>query len=88
MASIQVELLTDQGNGAVLRLPGRKFPGVLIQGDTLSNYLSTVGEVLQAFERGDSPEAESIVRELRTSLEELRDRYEAALKNHGIPLPY
>ncbi len=34
MTRIEVDLLTNQGNGAVLRLPERKFPGVVVQGDT------------------------------------------------------
>jgi hypothetical protein len=47
MTLVEVDLLTDQGNGAVLRLPDRSFPGVLVQGDTLSHYLSTVAEVIE-----------------------------------------
>ncbi|WP_420709569.1 MULTISPECIES: DUF6959 family protein [unclassified Streptomyces] len=31
---VEAELFTDGGNDAVVRLPGRDFPGVLIQGDT------------------------------------------------------
>jgi len=88
MIPVQVELLTDQGNGAVLRLPDRKFPGVLIQGDTLSSYLDTIAEVMEAFQKGDTAEAESIVRELKATLEELKGRYETTLRSHGIPLPY
>jgi hypothetical protein len=30
-----VEIYSDATNAAVMRHPGRKFPGVLIQGDTL-----------------------------------------------------
>jgi Family of unknown function (DUF6959) len=36
MQRVEVELFTDPGNNAVVRLGGRRFPGVLIQGDTLS----------------------------------------------------
>ncbi|WP_373294465.1 DUF6959 family protein [Streptomyces albiflavescens] len=36
MERVEAELFTDGGNDAVVRLPGRNFPGVLIQGDTLS----------------------------------------------------
>ena len=35
MTEAVVDLLTDQGNNAVLQLPGRRYPGVLLQGDTL-----------------------------------------------------
>jgi len=30
-----VEIYSDQANAAVIRHPSRKFPGVLVQGDTL-----------------------------------------------------
>jgi hypothetical protein len=33
MERVAAELFTDGGNNPVVRLPGRRFPGVLIQGD-------------------------------------------------------
>lgn len=30
-----VEIYSDLSNGAIMRHPGRRFPGVLIQGDSL-----------------------------------------------------
>ncbi|WUT05150.1 hypothetical protein OG802_18845 [Streptomyces sp. NBC_00704] len=33
MKRIEAELFTDGGNDAVVRMPGRQFPGVLVQGD-------------------------------------------------------
>ncbi|MGW0206694.1 DUF6959 family protein [Streptomyces sp. NPDC003233] len=36
MERAEAELLMDGGNNAVVRLPGRQFPGVLIQGDSLN----------------------------------------------------
>lgn len=35
MRTESVEIYSDETNRAVIRHPGRKFPGVLIQGDTL-----------------------------------------------------
>ena len=35
MRSESVEIYSDTTNAAVLRHPGKKFPGVLVQGDTL-----------------------------------------------------
>ncbi|WP_420709074.1 DUF6959 family protein [Streptomyces sp. NRRL B-1140] len=31
MERIEAELFTDGGNDAVVRIPGRRFPGVLVQ---------------------------------------------------------
>jgi hypothetical protein len=41
MDRVEVELVTDGGNNAVVRMPARSFPGVLIQGDTLSTLWET-----------------------------------------------
>ncbi|MGY5126248.1 DUF6959 family protein [Streptomyces nigrescens] len=51
----EAELFTDGGNDAVVRLPGRRFPGVLMlmQGDSLHILRSDLTEVVEACERGD-----------------------------------
>nr|WP_234436605.1 hypothetical protein [Streptomyces sp. XY511] len=48
MELIEAELLTDPGNDTVVRLPPRRFPGVLIQGDSLSIIRSDVAEIVEA----------------------------------------
>lgn len=58
MERIEAELLTDSGNDAVVRMPGRRFPGVLVQGGTLHILRSEVAEVVDACERGDLDEAQ------------------------------
>jgi len=35
MRTENVEILSDRTNTAVMRHPGRRFPGVLVQGDSL-----------------------------------------------------
>lgn len=45
MKKIEVELFSDQGNGAVLRLPERRFPGLLLQGDSLRNLVEMAESV-------------------------------------------
>ncbi|QDU08167.1 DUF6959 family protein [Gimesia aquarii] len=47
MKKITVELYTDQKNGAVLKLPNRQYPGVLIQGDTLHILIDDLNEALE-----------------------------------------
>lgn len=88
MANIEVDLLTDQGNNAVVQLPGRKYPGVLVQGDTLSTLITTTNEAIEALRQGDTGEAETLIRELLARLQDSQSCYEAALQARGIPLPY
>ncbi|MCX5255521.1 hypothetical protein OOK27_15485 [Streptomyces canus] len=88
MERIEAELSTDGGNDAVVRMPGRRFPGVLVQGDSLHVLRSDVAEVMQACERGDLDEARDSAGFLLADLDALMGRYEAALNQHGIPRPY
>lgn len=88
MTTFPVELLTDQGNNAVLRLPGRKSPGVLVQGDSLFNLCALATAAVEGLDRGDMEVAVDAVREIAVELQDMRERYEAALRQHAIPLPY
>ncbi|MDX3575621.1 DUF6959 family protein [Streptomyces sp. FL07-04A] len=88
MKRIEAELFTDGGNDAVVRMPGRQFPGVLVQGDSLHILRSAVAEVVEACERGDLEEARNSSGLLLADLDALLMRYEAALGEHEIPRPY
>ncbi|MEU4043460.1 DUF6959 family protein [Streptomyces antibioticus] len=88
MDHVEAELYTDGGNDAVVRLPGRRFPGVLLQGDSLHILRSDLAEVAEACERGALTEARDSADLLLTNLDALLTRYEDALRQHGIPRPY
>ncbi|MEW1752040.1 DUF6959 family protein [Streptomyces angustmyceticus] len=88
MERIEAELFTDGGNDAVVRMPGRRVPGVLVQGDSLHILRSDVAEVVEACERGDLDRARESAGLLLTDLDALLARYEAALGEHEIPRPY
>ncbi|MFE7774479.1 DUF6959 family protein [Streptomyces sp. NPDC057445] len=87
MKRVEAELFTDSGNNAVVRLPGRRFPGILIQGDSLSILRSDVAEVMKAISRGDVAEARETAGLLLTDLDAPPARYSAALEAHEIPRP-
>ncbi|MES9520034.1 DUF6959 family protein [Streptomyces capoamus] len=88
MEHIEAELLTDGGNDAVVRLPGRRFPGLLLQGDSLHILRGDVAEVAGACERGDLTGARDSAGLLLETLDTLLTRYATALQEHDIPLPY
>ncbi|MFE9429676.1 DUF6959 family protein [Streptomyces sp. NPDC006640] len=88
MERVEAELLTDGGNNAVVRLPPRRFPGVLIQGDSLSVIRSEVAEVLEACDQGDLAGARETAGLLLADLDEVLARYTAALDAHQVPRPY
>lgn len=88
MERVEAELFTDGDNDAVVRMPGRRFPGVVVQGDSFYILRGDVAEVAAACERVDLDEARESVGLLLANLDALLARYEAALGEHEIPRPY
>ncbi|MFI6645913.1 DUF6959 family protein [Streptomyces sp. NPDC050504] len=88
MERIEAQLFTDAGNDAVVRLPPRRFPGVLIQGDSLSILRGDVAEIVEACAQGDVDDAHEAATILLANFDELLARYESALEAHGIERPY
>lgn len=86
--SNHVELLSRPVNFAVVQLPERKFPGVVVQGDTLN-------ELVRQFERMSELLITKQVEELAAEIDELREQfsgglahYESVCAGRGIALPY
>ncbi|MEO3978251.1 hypothetical protein [Streptomyces sp. CAU 1734] len=88
MKRVEIELFTDGGNDAVVRMPGRQFPGIVVQGDSLSVLRGDLAEVLDACDQGDLALARETAGYLAADLDALLARYAAALEAHGIPRPY
>ena len=80
-----VEISSAKTNLAVLRHPGRKFPGVLIQGDSLFALCRMADEACT--ETGQS-EPGFWLNRLRDALQSTLDDYKNALNEHGIPMPF
>ena len=85
---VEVELFTPQHNDAVLRLPGRRFPGVLLQGDSLQTLTEDVERAQQALRGGDIAAAGDELDDLVAHLREVRDMYVAVLDAAGLGLPF
>ena len=78
-----VTLYGEATNNAVVRLPGRKNVGVVIQSDTLQGLLGSVSEVLQLIKNGETDEATDELDFLRDRLLEMRDGIVAELAAVG-----
>ena len=88
MRTEPVEIYDDTSNFAILRHPGRNFPGSLIQGDSLSIL---VGEAQWLLKRVSKSKDRTLVAAAREHAERLQSRlehYEKVLAAHGIQLPY
>jgi hypothetical protein len=79
---IDVEFLDREGNVAVLRLPDRKFPGILVQGDTMATFRDLLANAVSAGDASDE------IQEAHVRVAEWMQYYESVLKSNGIRRPY
>ena len=88
MEKIELEVYSQATNQAIVRMPHRHFPGLLLQGDTMS-ILADLAESI--YERAKtSPDTELLdrARRLKDSLNDFLLHYEIVLGEHNIELPY
>src|SRR5688500_3212432 len=57
---MELELFSNETNAAVVRLPGRRYPGVVIQGDSLRILCDHATEVSELLRAGDIQEAQAV----------------------------
>jgi hypothetical protein len=84
----KVEIYSDATNQAVMRHPGRRFPGVLIQGDTLYSLCQQTDAVSANAKSRLDAESFQELNDLRNALWGFLSHYKAVLGEHGIPLPF
>lgn len=80
-----VELLYEESNFAVVQLPGRAYPGVVIQGDSLYGLWALADEIINTV---DPEEVKELADELAGLLKNRLEKYQTVLKKDGIKLPY
>ena len=86
MRTEPIEIYSDATNAAVMRHPGRKFPGMLIQGDTL-HALSQMASTALAGAEPDSDHWHDL-KELADDLQSRVDFYSQVMREHGLKVPF
>lgn len=86
MHSEDVEIFSDRTNAAVMRHPGRRFPGILVQGDSLYALCCQADVACEKVGRG-KPGYEDL-NDLRNTLWSYLSHYKSTLHEHGIGLPF
>jgi hypothetical protein len=84
----ELEVFSEATNAAVIQLPERRFPGVLVQGDTLRSWEITVEKIIEALKDDDLAEARDGAVYLHETLHHQIEHYERVLAKHKIRLPY
>ncbi|MBP6014244.1 MAG: hypothetical protein KBA31_18595 [Alphaproteobacteria bacterium] len=81
-------LLSEPINFAVVQLPGRRFPGVVVQGDTLHSILAELKAVRSSAILVSGEDAEVGLDDPIATLEQASSFYEKVCRDNNIALPY
>ena len=86
MRTVLVEVYSDATNAAVIRYPERRFPGMLVQGDSLHNLSSLAAAALA----GAEPDSDHWhdLKELADQLQWRVDLYSQVMHENGLELPF
>ena len=87
---VEVEAFARDTNQWIVRTPGRKFPAMVVQGDSFSVLFSLAQTILERARACQCPDAELVgeAEELRDLLWGRLHHYETVLREHDFSLPY
>jgi hypothetical protein len=88
MPSDIAQVLSHIPNSGIVQLPGRRFPGIVMQGDTLSNVFENARFLLSEFKRLRDQERYYETLMFAEELQAQLLHYEETLERQGIELPY
>ena len=74
-----VTLIEDENNCQVVQVAGRRYPGVVVQGDSLSALVGLASEISRLLDVHDIGEAKNVASELHGLLEARLQVYRNAL---------
>jgi hypothetical protein len=81
-----LSVLSKAPNSWVVRLPNRRYPGVVLQGDSLKALYDLAEELREL--SPTKTEAHEVADELCDALRSHIITYQTSLDEHGIELPY
>jgi hypothetical protein len=85
---LTAEILSHASNSGIVQMPGRKFPGIVIQGDSLSNLFEQVCCCLKLAKQHQDEDAYYKILMLAKMLQGHLVNYEKKLTELGIERPY
>jgi len=85
-----LEVYSRDPNCAIIKPPGRSYPGCVIQGDSLAILCRMAKSIAESVQRGSTVDDDfrSDIQALTNSLIDLLLHYQQVLGSHGIDLPY
>lgn len=88
MMTETARLLSRSGNYAVVQLPDRNFPGIVVQGDSAHALLAQVDAILKLARKYEDADLNAEIEDLRELLSDLNGHFEIVCAREGIKLPY
>jgi hypothetical protein len=82
------KLLTESSNYAVVQLPGRQYPGVVFQGDSIHALLAQVKNALNAARKYADDELNAELEDAVELLAGVESKLKAVCEREGIAPPY
>lgn len=86
--SERAELLNTEGDYSLVSWSGRRFPGLLVQGDRLSILAETLAEARNELQNGIADEAYHAVDMALDTVRSMLGAYERLMNDVGLNLPY
>jgi len=88
MKTIEIEVLSETSNCPVVQMRGRKFPGVVLQGDSLRILFDLSQQLAELSSRAEVAELSETALSLKNKLAGYVAVYENAVQANGLQLPY
>ena len=88
MEYMELEVYSQSIDRGIVRMPSQSFPGLVLQGETLSSLLRLAKSTYEKLSDTSDTELIETSRELVENIQKLVSHYEATLSKHKIPLPY
>ena len=83
MESDRIEVLSDAVNRVVVRMPGRHFPGLVVQGDRLASLTAGARRLADRAAASGDAELMRLAGNLHAELNELKTDYEGVCREAG-----
>lgn len=88
MEKLELEIYSQAVNQGIVKMPGRRYPGIVIQGDTMSSLASTAKVIYELAKMTPNIELTEEASDLKDRLDGYLAHYESVLGEHDIELPY
>jgi len=84
----EIKIFSYLPNSAIVQLPERKFPGIILQGDSLSILFDQAKEIYLRAKQLPDEEIQYEALMMVEIIQEYLSHYEEVLNKHGLELPY